>query len=1275
MRKKILRAAGHATRWTTYAGVALLLIGVIAYVGGRYWLPTLVGDKARIEQALSRLSKQQVTIEDLAPHWDGAFPGIAANGIRVYAPGQTQPSIVLKQVRVTMALVPLLQGRIGIHRLVAVEPNIALERLVDNRYRVSGFSTLAAPAQASNSQFVEWLFAQKELTIEGGNIQWLDHLAPQKMPVHLLNVNLSLVNFRDRHRLSFNADFPAELCIHCSVEFDIEGNPLEGDDWGGRVNIAAVGLDLAGLPYAAKSQLPPDLRGRFDLQLRTQWVQGKPRVAQGAIDAFGVMLPPLVSRSAVPIDRLRGNVRWQGRAGSWRMDLDNVLLGLGSTPWSAGHLRLDHNPESTHARIRRVELEQLVAFSRHLELPENINAYVEGLKPSGAINDLVLKWDRRPESPSKFFLKARLSRVAIQKFNRIPGINGLSGHLALDEHSGNFHLNTRKAEMNLPTVFRKTVSVRSLLGQLHWERKEDRWEITAQDIRLAGDAAARGNMFLRVPHDKSLSPYLRLRFDFTRAEGRFATKYLPINRMKPTLVSYLDKSIVSGYGVGGHVVFDGETRSYPFRQGEGTFEALAEIRDAEFNYLDGWTPITSGEVTLLFRGPEMLVTAHSGWVDKLSVKDLVVYKSDLKDRSIPIRVSGRLIGPAESALSVLRGSPLAKRSESWRRFLAPGLEATGPSALNLEIALPRVRGEAPEISGEFRFRGSDVRIPVADFRFNDVTGRIGFTQAGITAGQLQARFLGEPAAVQVAGSRSGGIARTTFTARGKMTATGLASHFGAGVGKFLSGSANYTGELVLQRGSAALRVDSDLAGFKTVLPPPYQSLALPVPEPVIETVVSTKTSHRLRLALGKEARGVLDFGSTNEQWGFRGGHIALGSAPIELPDHSGLHVSLHGARLSGDPWMDLVSGGEGESSLPDFLQQISADIGDLSVFGRQIGRFNVDVRRRDGKWSGTTDGDSASGAVSLKVDGRNSEIELNLARLRIPKKTRETSKKLVDPRLLPTVAIKSKVFEIGDTNYGALDFLAAHTDIGWRILQVSIERPEMSLFANGNWYNIIGHDSVELNLQLDSKNLGGLLAVMGAENMMDRGKLAMTVGLRWREDASRPGLNNLDGTIELSLRDGSLLNVKQGAARLAGALNLSSLTKYASLDFEPVAGGGFAFSTISGRVAIKNGEAYSDGIKVDGSSADIVARGRVGLAREDLDLAADIYPNLRGGITVATGWLWGPATAAWILAAQELLKKEIAEGTRISYTVTGKWSSPKIERVVRKATTNEEEGE
>lgn len=506
MRRKLMRAAGHATRWTTYAGVGLLLLGAVTYIAVRLWLPALLPDKNRFEETLTQLSGQSVRIEQIQPHWDGIFPGLAASGVKVFAVDAASPSVILDQVRVTISLLPLLQGKVGIHRLVVVRPHIALERLADNRYRVSGYTTKSAKPKAPNGRFIQWLFEQKELSIEDGTLQWLDHKTGKPEPYYLLGVNLSLSNAGQRHRLKFNADFPADLCIHCAIDVDIEGNPLLGDDWGGRATINAVGLDLAGLPEAVKSSLPPTLKGRFDLQLRTQWVHGVPRVAQGNIDAFGLVIPAFVSKEPLSVDRLRGHVRWQGKQDGWRLDVENALIGLGGEPWSAGHLRLDHNPDTTHARIRHVSVDQLVGFSRHFEMPQQVRSYLDGLKPSGSVNDLLVKWDRRADAESKFFLKSRLSNISVRQFGKLPGIEGLSGHLVLAPSYGDLHLNTRNGSVSLPHVFREKIPVRRILGQIHWEKKQDRWEIAAQDIRLAGDAVARGSLLMRLPLNVRFRP-------------------------------------------------------------------------------------------------------------------------------------------------------------------------------------------------------------------------------------------------------------------------------------------------------------------------------------------------------------------------------------------------------------------------------------------------------------------------------------------------------------------------------------------------------------------------------------------------------------------------------------------------------------------------------------------------------------------------------------------------------------------------------------------------
>lgn len=1274
MKQKLLRAAGFASRFIYYASAAALLLGMVGYVVGRMWLPVLLDDKSRFEKTLTDLSGQTIQIDHIEPHWDGVFPGVAVSGVKVFSGDARSPSVILEQVRVTISLIPLLQGKINIHRLVVVRPNISLERLADSRFRISGYTTKDAKPKAENNLFINWLFEQKELTIEDGTLQWIDHKANNPKPYFLLGVNLSLSNAGERHRLTFKADFPADLCIHCEFDIDIEGNPLLGDDWGGRATINAVGLDLAGLPAVLKNNLPAALAGRVDLQLRTQWVQGRPRIAQGNIDAFGLVVPAYVSKEPLLIDRLRGNLRWQGNQGGWRLDVENTVLALGGDPWTAGHLQLDHNADTTHVQIGRVSVGQLVSFSRHFELPQQSRYYLQALKPSGSVDNLQIKWDRRAEAAEKFSLQAQLAEITVQQFGKLPGIDGLSGRLVLTPSSGELQLNTRNGSFTLSHVFREKIFVRSLAGNIHWEKKEDHWEVSATDLRVAGDATGNGNLLLRLPFNRKQSPHIRLRFDFHSANVKAASKYYPINRMRPGLLAWLDKSIISGYGVRGHVLLDGDTRKFPYRDGSGIFEVQADIRDVVFNYLDDWTPITGAGVNLLFRGPGMLITAHSGWIDDLAIRDVVVQKQDLKNRQEPFKISMRATGPAETVLAVLRNSPMATRNNAWRQFLAPGLEAQGPGALNLQLSVLPGVAQAMRLQGEYRFLGSRIDTPVADFQLKNVHGQIRFDEKGITSGSALTTFLGEPTSIKVLGKQGKNKSNTLFRASGVVSAKGLADHFGGGTRRFLSGNAKWNGELEFTRKGPRFFVRSDLASMRTALPAPYSSMATTEPKVILQTVESNRNRHRIRVQLGRYSHGVLDFKNRGKRWQFAGGHIALGKTKVVLPSHSGLHLSLAANHLNGNPWADLFSGPGGDIGMPDFVHQLSTTVAVLDIYGRRAGKFQLNLlRQRDG-WRGDIDGDSMDGKLRL-VTGKEGRIELNLNRLTLPKKLKKDHPQDLDPRDLPTVGIKARKLIIGKADLGSLDFWGAHTDIGWKILYFNLERPESRLLASGTWFHVVGHDSVEIELQLLSDNMGNTLAALGAKNQMRNGKTDLKVDLRWREDRKRPGAANLDGNIELSIKNGTLSDVKEGIARLAGALNLSSFSKYLKLDFDPAVGAGFAFNDIYGRIAINNGNAYTESFSIRGSAADIIVRGRIGLVKEDFDLVADIYPDLRGGVTVLSGWLWGPTTAAWILAVQQLLKKEIAEGTRITYNITGKWKTPKIVKRVRKPVAEPEPDE
>src|SRR3989344_2162033 len=157
----------------------------------------------------------------------------------------------------------------------------------------------------------------------------------------------------------------------------------------------------------------------------------------------------------------------------------------------------------------------------------------------------------------------------------------------------------------------------------------------------------------------------------------------------------------------------------------------------------------------------------------------------------------------------------------------------------------------------------------------------------------------------------------------------------------------------------------------------------------------------------------------------------------------------------------------------------------------------------------------------------------------------------------------------------------------------------------------------------------------------------------------------LNGKIEVDAKKGRFLQVKPGAGRLFGLLDLSAIGRYLMLDFSPLFGKGFIFDRIQGQIDVEKGNARTRDFLIKGPATEIGVCGRIGLAAEDFDLTIEIQPKLSETLTLASWGLWGPQVAAVVLAVQKIFKKQITKGTHVAYVVKGPWDKPEITKSLR----------
>jgi uncharacterized protein YhdP len=243
--------------------------------------------------------------------------------------------------------------------------------------------------------------------------------------------------------------------------------------------------------------------------------------------------------------------------------------------------------------------------------------------------------------------------------------------------------------------------------------------------------------------------------------------------------------------------------------------------------------------------------------------------------------------------------------------------------------------------------------------------------------------------------------------------------------------------------------------------------------------------------------------------------------------------------------------------------------------------------------------------------------------------------------------------------------MAGPGESGWQIKRFNLSRPEMKLNVSGNWQFVNNNHASAFVIEFNSADMGKTMEAFGVPDQMSGGEVSVKSHLSWPASPANAQLATLSGGIEVSAKKGRFLQVKQGAGRLFGLLDLSAISRYLTLDFSPVFGKGFIYDRISGEINIEQGNAYTHNFSIRGPATQIDIGGRVGLAAEDYDLAIELEPKLSDTVTLATWGVWGPQVAAVVLAAQKIFKKQIAAGTRITYVVKGPWDNPAITKLVK----------
>ena len=1326
-------------RWRTFLAivgwtlVAAYFLFAAAVLGLRYWvLPNIDQYTHLIESRVSEIIGERVTIGTVSAGWDGLRPELDLQDVRVYD-GKGQAVLSLPAVEAVLSWSSMLLGSVHFHSLTFDRPDLAVRRDAGGRFYMAGMQLKSTADGAAD--FSGWLLKQNEVSIRGAGIVWTDEqrAAP---PLQLSGVSVVLRNSGSMHRFALQAAVPRELASKLDVRGELVGRDLQDlDQWSGKLYAELEYIDLG--VWKHWLDYPLELRsGEGGLRLwlafaRRQMTELTADVALARVAARAAADLPLLE-----LDYLRGRLGAR-RSAEGRLAQTEVF-GKQLTLRSKGGVALppadfalklqqgtdvNGKDDSGEFSADALGLQPLAQLADYLPMPDALRKQLDVADPRGSVHDLKLTWKGQAEQLQEYSLRGSFNALAMRARGKVPGFSGLSGTVNANQKSGSISLSAAKlaapakaakatkadrasgleiAVIELPGVIADGgLRFDALSGRLDWALAADRNEFKFNNVAFA-NADAAGSLsgsFIARPESKGV---IDLNANLTRADARAVWRYIPF--IPGSLRDYLRAAILAGQSRDMQLRLKGDLAEFPFDDPKrGRFQITARINDGELNYTEGWPRISGIAGELAIEGRKLGIRAQRGTILGARLSNVRATIPDLLGSDHQLVVEGQADGPVAEFLRFVDISPVTRYIDG----VTQDARATGNGRLLLKLDLPLHKLEAVKVAGNLQFQNAQVTLNPDLPPFNQVNGRLEFSETGMTMRGMTGQFLGGPVMVNAQTLPTGGVG---ITAQGTAALPAVRRLVNVAALDHFSGAAPWSSTISARRGVTDITVESTLQGVTIDLPPPFgksavESLPLRLD---MSNATDAEMIKRFR-GLRAPARGdvvMLSLGNTpgrsvnallarrpeGRSQVIDRGTISLNEAAT-APASAGVTVNGNLAYLDTDRWQQVlgstpaggavaatgaaapaasagttsVSNVSNVASVPGLgpagLAGINLRIAALDMAGKRINDLSLRAQPRGPQWNASVDARELKGEVHWRPEGRG-VVQARLSHLIMPADRPATpgAAAIADSatRELPALDIIADSFTLKDRQMGRLELVAVNEVRDWRIEKLVLSNPESTLNVDGTWQSWAARPSISVNVKLETKDLGSYLDRMGYPKLMQSGTSKLEGKIGWAGSPQSPDFSTLTGTLKLSAEKGQFLKADPGVAKLLGVLSLQSLV---TLDLRDLFREGFAYDSISGTAAITKGVVTTGDFFMKGSAAQVQMSGSIDLARETQNLHLRVVPSLGDGASTITGViLANPIFGIGLTLLQRLLKNPLGQIFAVEYDVTGSWDDPKVTR-------------
>ncbi|MEQ6340070.1 MAG: TIGR02099 family protein [Gammaproteobacteria bacterium] len=1259
--------------WPLFAAVVMLL--AVAFTLARLWLPEAGQYREDIQRWVSEYTGLPVAVGAIHVQWRGLSPRLALRDICLLEKQGVRPVMCFKEAQLSIDLLASIwRGRPEPSELTVVGANLSVLRNLDGSFTIAGLEGMP-PDPHLQEMLQQWLLSQSYLVVKNSQVHWRDMSTGRER--NFTGVNLDLRNDGQRHRLSGAVVLPAGLGNKITFALDLTGNVFQANAWSGRGYVDGAGVNLGQWLDGHEAMGLTAGKGIADVKLWAEWQHARLQRLTGEASVRDVLLTagqrPEDSGPLTPVDiaTLSGRFVWQRQIRQgWKLDVDRFVLasnGSAILPATSFKATMTRNGQASvlEAGVGRLRLQDAAALlTLSNMLDTSSRDALAALQPSADLRDAYIRFRSGEEAGhSSYAAHAQFQNLVMQRWKNIPAVTGagLSGALRMDDQSGVIALagtggglKPAPTIVDFGTLFRGPLSAGSPTGHIAWRHQDGAWRVQANDLVLRNaDLSGRVNGVVDIP-DNGASPFLNLVANFENGNAEHTSRYLPVDVMPVDVVQWLDSAIVSGRVTSGTMLLHGRVSDFPYAHGTGRFEVRFNVIDGILDYAPGWPRLEEIETEVVFSGHSMELNATGGKAFDSAINQTHVAISDMGATPAILTIHGKAQGPTGDALRFVRESPL---HEILGKYLDKA-RASGHSTLDLDVLMPLSSQHPNQIKGALNFDNSTLILADGDLELTHVNGVLGYTESSLTARGVHAQLLGQEAVIGVdtPSSPQDGVLR--FDARGKATANDLVRQFKSPLLKHLEGNADWLATLRIREGqdkttSAELRVESDLKGMAVTLPDPLDKAAAQRRALVVETAFPRTQDTPFTVRYGDNLRSIFTLASNND---LERGELRFGGSAAALPERKGLRIAGEAPRISATEWVSFMKPGKDSvASAPTHdLSSIDLRIGELEIFGQRFSKVDLRAENTPQTWRANIDSARLAGGVQLP-HAPSSPVVVDLERLALEKmpEGKGAGEIETDPRQIPPIRLQVKHFTYAGNDFGALTAATSQRPAGLHLDNLSMVSDTLRITSSGDWVIDKGRQVSSFTIAMESDDLEKTFALFGHGGAIENGKGRSDIVARWAGAPSAFSYERLNGSLRLNFKKGRILGIEPGAGRVFGLLG--------TLNFNDLFSKGFTFDRIDGDFSIKDGNANTDNLAMEGPVAKVAIQGRVGLAAKDYDQRVTVTPRSSTTLPLAGALAGGLPLGAAVFLFQKLFQPGLDRLTRYQYTVKGSWDNPVID--------------